>query len=407
MRALAWALLLLLTFTTPWEYSLDFGPPFGNIARLAALALLLAAILAGLRAGRFRTPGPMQWLVIALFTWFACTAFWSIDRTATLYQLRAYFQEFMIAWLAWEFVDSPAHMRDLLRAWVAGAWVLAAITTATYLFASTPDQVRFVAPGQDPNDVARYLGIAVPLAAWLVCTEARRSSRLLAATYLPLGLLSILLTASRTGFLAALVAFAGCDILLIRAYKRGAIAGLFALPAVLVAAWLVVPRQTLDRLTTIPHELGAHDLNQRWDIWEAGWHAFVRAPFFGSGAGTFVTAAALAPIDTAHNTLLALSVEGGIVALFIAAALIAVSIMCVIRTRGQLRIALATSLLVLLISSWAATVHENRVTWLTLGVIAVAARLAVGDRSGVDRVLAGITPAEALIAKQVPAEMQK
>lgn len=402
MRALAWVLLLLLAFTIPWEYSLDFGPPFGNVARTAVLAVLAATVLAGLRTLRLRTPGPLQWLVLALLVWFACSTFWTIDRAATLYQLRGYAQEFLIAWLVWELVESPAHVRDVIRAYVAGAWVLAAITAGTFLIAALPQQIRFVAPGQDPNDVARYLALAIPLAAWLVCTEPRRGARLLAATYLPFSLLAILLTASRSGFLVALVTFAGCDVLLIRAYKRGAVAGLFALPAILGLAWLAVPRQTLDRLATIPQELAAHDFNQRSDIWAAGWQAFARAPFLGSGAGTFTAAAGLAPIDTAHNTILALMVEGGVVALLIAAGILAVVVVCVLRARGQLRIALATVLIALLVSSFIATVHENRLTWLLLGLMSVSARLAVGDRSGVSRMLAGMGPEESAMDGGAP-----
>ena len=67
MRRIAWALLLLFAFAIPWEYSLDVGEPLGNIARIAGILLLLAAIPAVLQAGRLRTPGPMQWLVLAFY----------------------------------------------------------------------------------------------------------------------------------------------------------------------------------------------------------------------------------------------------------------------------------------------------------------------------------------------------
>ena len=44
MRRIAWLLLLVFAFAIPWEYSLDLGEPFGNIARIVGLLLLLAAI---------------------------------------------------------------------------------------------------------------------------------------------------------------------------------------------------------------------------------------------------------------------------------------------------------------------------------------------------------------------------
>src|ERR1035437_9376802 len=51
------------------------------------------------------------------------------------------------------------------------------------------------------------------LAALLVNSERRWPWRLLAAGYLPLGLVAVLLTASRGGFLAAVVALTGSGVL--------------------------------------------------------------------------------------------------------------------------------------------------------------------------------------------------
>ena len=69
MRRISWGLLLLFVFAIPWEYSVDLGEPLGNIARIAGLVLLLFAVPAVLQAGRLRNPGPLQWLVLALYLW--------------------------------------------------------------------------------------------------------------------------------------------------------------------------------------------------------------------------------------------------------------------------------------------------------------------------------------------------
>ncbi|UWZ82890.1 O-antigen ligase family protein [Occallatibacter riparius] len=375
MRRLARALLLLAAFTIPWEYSLDFGPPLGNIARLAIIAVFLAMITAILQAGTMRKPGPLQILVLLLFLWFCCGCFWTIDRAETLHHLRGYIQEFILVWLVWELVDSPENLLDLLRAYLAGAFVLAAVTVGSFLLSSSADQVRFFAENQDPNDVARFLDLAFPLAALLFGSESRWPGKLLAATYVPFGILAVLLTASRSGFLEALIALTGSAVLILHNHRRAFTLGFYALPAVLAAIWFAVPRQTLERLATIPGELTQRDLNQRWEIWAAGWQAFVHAPLLGSGAGSFVAAAGLAPIDTAHNTALALLVEGGIVAILIATAIVITTASCALALAGTLRLATGTALLTLLVGSIVATVHENRATWLLLGIVALAARL--------------------------------
>jgi len=223
--------------------------------------------------------------------------------------------------------------------------------------------------------VARFLDLGFPLAALLVNCERRLAWRLMALGFLPLGLVAVLLTASRGGFLAAIVALAGTGALLLRGHFRRAVAAALIVPPFLSALWFFVPRGTLERLATIPQQLRGGDLNQRLNIWDAGWHAFTQAPFLGTGAGTFVSAAHLAPTDTAHNTMLSVAVGGGLVALFVASILVVLAARAVFETHGGLRGALLTALIVWGVTSLVATVEENRTTWLLLGVVLVAARL--------------------------------
>lgn len=384
MRKTAWGLLLLFVFAIPWEYSLELGEPIGNIARVVGLVLLLVAVPAVLQAGRVRTPGALQWVVLAFYLWFCCSYFWTIEPAATLEKMRGYFQEMMVVWLVWEFAESPRDLRSLLRAFVLGSWVLAALTLMSFASAEAiaTGQIRFAAYGQDPNDVARFLDLGFPLAALLLTSEERWPARLLAAGYLPLGLIAVVLTASRGGFMAALVALVGCGVLLFRRHARTALSGLFALPALVGALWFIVPHETFERLATIPEQLGSGDLNQRMNIWSAGWHAFVQAPLLGTGAGSFVSAAGLSPIDTAHNAVLAIVVTGGLCALFLAVAIVALAAWSAMQTSGSMRVALATALVVWAITAMVATVEESRTTWLLMALMALAGRLAVEDPAG-------------------------
>jgi O-antigen ligase len=379
MRKAAWALLLLFAFAIPWEYSLNLGEPLGNIARIVGLVLLLAAIPAVLQAGRVRTPGLIQWLVLALYLWFCCSYFWTIEPLVTLEKMRGYFQEMMIVWLVWEFAESPRDLRFLVQAYVAGAWVLAALTLANFSSAEAiaAGQIRFVAEGQDPNDVARYLDLGFPLAALLLNSERSWPGRLLALGYLPLGLVAVVLTASRGGFLAVVVALGGCVLLLMKSHAKGVLAGTLATPVLAAALWFVLPHETFERLATIPSQLQGGDLNQRINIWAAGWDAFARSPLIGTGAGTFVNAAGTNPIDTAHNTPLSILVGGGLIAFFLAMGVVTLAVRGALATRGPLKISLLTALLLWGFASLVDTVEENRTSWLLLGLVAVAGRLAV------------------------------
>lgn len=378
MRRLTRGFLLLFVFAIPWEYSLDLGAPWGNIARITGVLLLLLAVPTVLRAGHLRRPGPLQWLTLALYLWFCCSFFWTAGPDTTLMKLRGYLQEIMVVWLIWEFAESPGDLRNVMRAWLAGSWILAILTIANFalLDPGSTDQIRFAAVGQDPNDVARFLDVGFPIAALLLDGREHRAGRWLAAGYLPLGFGCVLLTASRGGFVAAVVALTGCAVLLFRRFSKGILVGALALPAIAGAIWLWVPRVSLERITSITDPLQNGDLNQRVNIWTAGWRVFIESPFLGHGAGSFVAAAGLAPIDTAHNTILSILVEGGLCALVLATAIVAYSMRSALATGGALRIALMTLMAVWLMSSLVGTVGESRTTWLLLAVIAVSRRLA-------------------------------
>ena len=84
--------------------------------------------------------------------------------------------------------------------------MLAGLTIANFISPDAAGQIRFVAAGQDPNDVARFLDFGFPLGALLINTRTRWGDRLLVLGYMPLGLLGVLLTASRSGLIAAVIA---------------------------------------------------------------------------------------------------------------------------------------------------------------------------------------------------------
>ena len=382
MRNIARWLLLLFVFTIPWEYSLDLGPPWGNIARITGLALLVIAGLAVLERGRLCKPGALQWLSMSIYLWFCCSYFWSISPDVTAMKLRGYFQEMMLLWLVWELLETPDDLRNLMRAWLAGSWVLAILTAANFALSDpgSAEQIRFVAPGQDPNDVARYLALALPISALLLDGRERWPGRLLAAGYIPLGFASILLTASRSGLVLSLLALLGCGLILFQKNRWALLAGILLLPAIAAAIWLMAPHETLLRLGSIVEQLRSADLNQRVSIWSAGWKAFLKAPIFGHGAGTFATAAGIAPEDTAHNTMLSIGVEGGLIALAISGAVVACLFTALTATTGTLRKALVALTAVWLVSSLVGTVAESRTTWLLLAMVALAGRLAEESR---------------------------
>lgn len=395
MRRLTVVLLMLYAFAVPWEYSLDIGEPFGNAARILGIFLLLTAIPSVLMEQGVRRPGVVQWLVLAFYLYFVCSYFWTVDQVATVEKIRAYFQVMMIVWIVGQIGNTPEDLRGLLRAFVAGCWVLAILSFFNFASAGTvaagqlAGQVRFAADGQDPNDVARFLDLGFPLAALLFATERQWLVPLLALAYVPAGLLAVLLTASRGGFSGALAALLGSAVLLAMWRPRAASMVFVGLAVTSGVLFLFVPAGSLDRLATIPEEVGSGDWNDRLYIWSAGWHAFARAPWWGSGAGTFTAAAGLAPGDTAHNTVMAVLVTGGLVGTAFFVAILAGVGWAIFRTAGLVRVALGTVMAVWVITSMVGSVEENRATWLLFGMGVLAGRLAVEEPGSMRRLFSG------------------
>jgi O-antigen ligase len=159
-------------------------------------------------------------------------------------------------------------------------------------------------------------------------------------------------------------------------WRPRAAAGVFAsLAAACGVFWIMVPLGTIERLGTIPEQLASSDWNDRLSIWTAGWNAFSHHPWIGSGAGTYAIASGLATGDTAHNTLMALLVTGGVAGTTLFLMAIAVVAAAIVRTRGLVRIALATTMTVWTITGMVGSVEENRATWLLFAMIVSAARL--------------------------------
>ena len=392
MHKTAWALLVLFVFSIPWEYSLDFGSPYGNIARILGLLTVAAAVLAVLQEGRFRRLGAIHLLALALFLWLSCTYFWTEARSETLAHLRGYAQEMMLLWLVWEFVDGIGELRAVLRAWLAGSWILALLTIAGFAFSggAAAEQVRFVAIGQDPNDVARYLAFGFPIAMHLLDDGKSRVERILWLFYFPVGFAAILLTASRSGVLLVSLILCGCAIAALREHRRGVITTGILLSCTVVLIFAAAPRGTFERLESATDLKEVGDLNQRVNIWSAGWRAFETAPLAGHGSGSFVTAAQLAPEDTAHNTVISILVESGLCGLGVAMAIVAFAGWSIWKTRGRLRIALSMLMGVWALSSLTGTVWENRLTWLLFGIAAVAPRISLLCRAEKSHVSVGL-----------------
>ena len=381
MRMIARFLLFLYTFVMPWAYSFDLGIPFGNIARISGLLAVAATAFMMLQERYAPKLDPIATCTLAYFLYLSGSYFWTLSTETTSGELRGIFQKMMVVWLISLHCDKASDLIKLMRCMVAGTSMLALLTLAAYRSTQVyaDEQLRMAAAGQDPNDVAHFLSLGIPLAGYLAVQETSTLYRRLSLVVIAIHLFAILLTGSRGGLMATAAALTCCVILFYRRAQRKTILAIMMMSPLLLIAYRTIPLPTMTRLQSIPEQIGNGDLNQRKQIWMAGWEAFRAAPILGNGAGCFVEAAHTATGDTAHNTSLALLVNGGLAGFSLALAILIAAIRALQRLHGDLRIALWGALLVCLLSSLVATMEENRLAWFLLGLIALAQRVKARD----------------------------
>lgn len=159
----------------------------------------------------------------------------------------------------------------------------------------------------NPNMTAQYLVMAIPFVVCFNFIQRRESLRLFARISLIFACAGVMLTFSRGGYMALIVLAVALIIINIRHHFAtvllyGAIALLF------------LPKQVLERLMSF-------DGGERLEIWTESFARFLDKPLMGYGVGTDTTAAIFERIGIdaphAHNLVLQLLLEGGIIALVI------------------------------------------------------------------------------------------
>jgi O-antigen ligase len=342
-----------------------------------------------------RLPSPLILSIVPFYLWSVVSFFWTINPTLTEKRLFTYTLLLVLVSLIWEFANEPRSYVRLMQAYVLGAVVSVMVTLKNY---ASGHQVggyfRYAADNFDPNDLAVMLALAIPMA-WYVALGLERhpnrwirSARWIYFLFPVLSVGGILLTASRTGLIAA-----GVGLMIIPWTLRRLS---FRSKSIMSAAMIVfaavvparVPAHTWDRLATTTTELTSGTLNRRTVIWEGGITAYSDRPIFGAGAGAFRTASApyLLVDHAAHNAFLSILVETGLVGFLLFVAVLAMAGVFISRMPP-----LGLKLWLLLSLIWGAGANtlaweDHKPTWLLLALLALHSAAAQRPTGGTDDV---------------------
>jgi putative inorganic carbon (HCO3(-)) transporter len=357
------------------------GPVSGILAAFALLALTWR-------------PGPAAWPrgAAALFLGFGTWALLSVTRSEDLHSSLT---TLVILGSALAAGGAAARLsRRTENALVlAGALTLAGTVAAAagvqeFLAAYRAGNIgwRVFAGFVNPDFLAGYLLVTIPVALALLASPLRAAGRLLAAFALLLQVVCLLLTQSRLGLVALLLELAAFGVLALRsrALAQAARRVLAIAGVVVVAASIPVAGPMVRRMAGIGTD--SHSARFRLLTWRGAVNMANANPVLGTGVGTFEAAyprhAVVGYTQHTHNSFVQVAAETGWVGLSLLAAAFGAALWSILRaprgadeedapSRSLLRIGVAA----LLTGSLAHNLFDSD---LYIPAIAVTLGLAVG-----------------------------
>ncbi|WP_309570548.1 O-antigen ligase family protein [Deinococcus sp.] len=375
------ALLLacVFLFSISWENAVVV-PGLGTVGRVTGALAVAGWFAHVLWRGRIsRLSAGIA--ALALYLLYAtATYFVRVDENSAFDTALTTLQLGVVSLLVWDLIHTRAQLRLALGSIVAGAWVSVALTLGTFIEQHpSPFYDRYSGGNFDPNELGLILSLSVPLAWWLARELKWPLLRAALMLYPAAALFALLLTGSRAALIAYVFSllYVLYDIFFGGTFGRHVRVGLLA--ALATCAWgvSVVAPGSVARLSTTFTELSSGNLNDRRDIWAAAWTLSGTSPLLGVGVGRLE--GDLKPYFgqaiVAHNTLITVAVEGGVIGALLYAAFLGLLLLNLGSLRGPLLPMWLACLACLAVGTFTLTWNYRKLTWVLPTLALCSARL--------------------------------
>ena len=199
----AFWLLCAFVFSVPLENSIVI-PGIGTIGRLIGLVAFVAGLVAVVESGKFRTPILPHLMMVIFVVWVSMTYFWTIGAEETTEEIISYVQLLAMVLLIWAEAPRPEQQHNLMRAYIAGAGVLAVATILQNRAGMA--YVRQGAFNMNPNDIGLRIVLSVPMALYLTAVDKSAIRGWLYRAQVAAAACGAFFTESRGAFVAILAA---------------------------------------------------------------------------------------------------------------------------------------------------------------------------------------------------------
>ncbi len=370
MRKTTFWLTLSLIFSIPWEDGLSI-PVIGSITKLLGLIVAGFWFLTILSEGRFRKPHLFHAFVLFFFLWNIVSYIWSANINDTIGRIITYGQIFILMIIVWEMFQKPADLLTGLQAYIFGAFVLIASSINNYLHGTIAEnyEVRYSATGVNAVDLVVFLLLGLPIAWHLYNHSDKNKNRILKIiniSYLPLALVTALLTGSRTSLFAIVPAA-----IFILWPKKVVISQFILRFVILVVSILLslafLPSSIIERLASTSTSISSGDIGGRVILWQETIASFIQHPIFGSGSGTLNTIIG----GLSHQTFLSILAETGLIGILLFMCILAIVVNQAVRLPKGYSGLWLSSFFVWFIAVLSLSFEFRKVTWIFFSFVII------------------------------------
>ncbi len=390
VRRYTFYLLLAFVFSLPWQNAFSIGGSrtLSSLMGVVVVWLTLSVVLAEWRLAR---PTGLLITMILFCAWQFSTILWSIDPALTQGRAIRVIQLVAMVWVIGELAESEQQRRSLMQAFVVGCFVVIAAVVQSYGSGVPIEGYRYSPLQFSLNETADTLALGIAMALILLTHSKTRVLSWVNMAFIPLAVFAVILTASRSGFVATCLALVGVPFVLRATKPVYRVVWVALILGVFAFLFFGMPsnsslQENLRRVTFSQETETVRTMTGRTDIWAAAFSVLREHPAVGIGAGTFATGVA-SRLDRArspHNLFVSVAVETGLVGLFFLCAVLVSSLVPAIRGPSDTKALYLVLFAVLFATALVANVDTSKVLWFGLALLSLAGREPVLQHSETD-----------------------